>query len=555
MSNLSLTPKTYCNPMNLNYNFHPETPFREAADPSIAIFNDEYYLFASKSQGYWYSSDLLNWTYVYVTEEQLPTIMLYAPTVVVIDGYMYYQVHSCHCENILVYKTSDPKNPDLWEVVPNTADMGFDPQFFYDKDTKRLWFVHGCNPNGKIHIQELDTKTIQKIGKEYTFHLEDIENHGWERTGDNNQFSHIGWTEGAQLLKYNGKYYLIYSGYALDNSYANGVYVSDSPTGPYEYQSYSPFSQKLTGFIGGAGHGEVFEDKYGNWWNVTCQNIHVQDHYERRLGLYPTGFDKDGYLNTNTMFADYPIIMAQGHRNHFESHLAGWRLLSRRKIAKASSTVEGHEPLLAFDESVKTWWSARTSNPGEWLQVDLQDECTVNAIQVNFAEMLVVTYELSERYIQYKIEYSLDGENWSMLIDKTNNTTDVPHDYLELSNPIKARYVKITNQHTAGGGLFAIRGLRIFGNAGKTALAETVFSVQRDLDDGRNAMVRWKYQTDADGYVIRYGTAPDKLYRSYEIYDRTSHDVRSLNKGVDYNFTVDSFNQSGYTYGTKIAKI
>ena len=31
---------------------------REAADPVVVSFKDKYYLFASKSSGYWYSEDL-----------------------------------------------------------------------------------------------------------------------------------------------------------------------------------------------------------------------------------------------------------------------------------------------------------------------------------------------------------------------------------------------------------------------------------------------------------------------------------------------------------------
>ena len=33
-----------------------------------------------------------------------------------------------------------------------------------------------------------------------------------------------------------------------------------------------------------------------------------------------------------------------------------------------------------------------------------------------------------------------------MLIDKSNNTEDHRHDYTELSEPVKARYVKLTNR-------------------------------------------------------------------------------------------------------------
>ena len=44
---------TFCNPIDIDYRFMVDTPSRrEAADPVITLFNDEYYLFASKSGGY-----------------------------------------------------------------------------------------------------------------------------------------------------------------------------------------------------------------------------------------------------------------------------------------------------------------------------------------------------------------------------------------------------------------------------------------------------------------------------------------------------------------------
>ena len=38
---------------------------------------------------------------------------------------------------------------------------------------------------------------------------------------------------------------------------------------------------------------------------------------------------------------------------------------------------------------------------------------------------------------QYKLYYSSDGKKWTLLADKSKNTTDVPHDYIELPNQLK----------------------------------------------------------------------------------------------------------------------
>ena len=49
------------------------------------------------------------------------------------------------------------------------------------------------------------------------------------------------------------------------------------------------------------------------------------------------------------------------------------------------------------------------------------------------------------------------------VVDKSNNKTDVPHDYVEFSKPVQARFIKLENIHMPTG-KFAISGLRVFGN-------------------------------------------------------------------------------------------
>lgn len=50
------------NPIDLNYRFQPnEESRREAADPVLEYFKGYYYMFASKSGGYWRSEDLAKW--------------------------------------------------------------------------------------------------------------------------------------------------------------------------------------------------------------------------------------------------------------------------------------------------------------------------------------------------------------------------------------------------------------------------------------------------------------------------------------------------------------
>lgn len=116
-------------------------------------------------------------------------------------------------------------------------------------------------------------------------------------------------------------------------------------------------------------------------------------------------------------------------------------------------------PERAFDENIKTWRSAISDDVGEWLSVDLGRACTLNAIQVDFAEQATTTAggrdeSLSQTYL---LEASSDGNHWISIHQKTDEN-HAPHDYVELTTSTSVRYVRITNQGpAAGGGTFADR--------------------------------------------------------------------------------------------------
>jgi hypothetical protein len=220
-------------------------------------------------------------------------------------------------------------------------------------------------------------------------------------------------------------------------------------------------------------------------------------------------------------------------------------LLSNKKQVMASSSLADHGIQYAADEDARTYWSAQSGNPDEWMMIDLGKECSVEAVQVNFAEHntnpVLVRGRDVQLYEQYILEKSDDGMNWTVFVDKSQNLQDVPHDYIELSQPVTARYIKLKNVYTPGGGNFAVRDLRIFGNKDK-AVFTTVndFTVQRKTDD-RDVLIKWTPVENADGYIIRYGVAPDKLYNNYMVYDADSIAINSLNHGVEYYFSVTAF--------------
>lgn len=539
--------RTYANPMDLNYRFRLDDPSRrEAADPTLVVFKGEYWLFASKSGGYWRSKDLQHWTHV--TPVGLP-LEDYAPTVVEMSGRLYFTAFNSKG----IWSTADP-GAGRWKKEAD-IDGYADPDLFLDDDG-RLYMYSGCSDKAPLKVTELDAKNGFRPLRSASIDASSDEQHrGFEVPGEqNDQPARRPWIEGAWMTKYAGRYYLQYAAPGTQfNSYADGVLVSDSPMGPFHAPDWTPLSFKPTGFIAGAGHGSTFRDLQGRWWHIATMSISVRHMFERRLGLFPIRFLADGQMVEDTYLADYPHLWTG------ERQLAGWMLLSYESPATASSSLEGHEPQKAVDESVRDWWSATTGDAGEWLKIDLGSVQTIDAVQINFADEGSSAHGMNSGEYLYLLEGSTDGVHWSTIIDHRRTGRDAPHDYEELPRPVHARYIRITNARMPGNAKFSLSGLRVFGVGGEPAPAAVsgiaVSRSSNDPADKRIAEVRWNGSRGAEFYIVRFGIAPDRLFESYQVYHATNIEIRSLNAGVRYFFTVDAVNGSHITSGTKMVSL
>lgn len=549
-------PLTICNPLNLDYRFQLDGPVRrEAADPAVVYFDEEYWLFASKSGGYWHSPDFYHW--VFVEGKNLP-IEDYAPAPAVIDGHLYYTAFNTKA----IYRADDPRK-DLWTKVGDLKGYP-DPDLFQDDDGK-VYIYYGCSPNGGISVAELDPKNgFKEIGQPVLCLKCNPPNRGWEVPGDGNVGTEgkVGdsWIEGAWMTRHAGKYYLQYAAPGTQfHSYADGVFVGDNPKGPFTYAPYSPFSQKPTGFITGAGHSGTFQDARGNWWRVCTMVISQRHMFERRIGVFPAGFCPDGQMFCDTYLGDYPQFVPGSRTVPVSGNSAGWMLLSRGKKAEASSAEEKFPVTNAFDENIQTWWCAKTGDAGEWLKVDLEKLCRVEAIQVNFADEGAQFHgKLTGDAYQYYIEASRDGAKWTKIIDRSTNQQDAPHDYIQLEEPVEVRYVRFVNVHCPAQARLSISDFRIFGSGlGRMPGEVTSVAAQRNPTDGRKATISWKPSDGAEFYIVRYGVAPDHLFlfNNYQVYDATNPQINSLNRDVAYYFTVDAVNDSGVTVGRKTSRL
>lgn len=537
---------TWCNPLDVNYRFQPtgQTAYREAADPALTLYRDTYFMYVSHSGGYWYSADLLKWNFVANTT--LP-IEDYAPDVITIGDTTYFIASASVPKPI--YYTTDPY-ADRWQPLGDPLPFAvWDPHFFRDDDG-RVYLYWGCSDRTPIYVVELDD-AMRPVTDPQVVIAHHPELYGWENPGEQNEIAKNGYNEGPWMTKYKGRYYLQYASPGTEyKTYADGVYVGDSPMGPFSYLDYSPFSYKPGGFICGAGHSSTAQDRYGNYWHVATMSISRRHMFERRIGLFPTYFDRDGVMRTLTAFGDYPMVMPD-HQVDFEreSLFAGWMLLSYGKPAEASSTLEGYPVTNAVDEEVRTWWSASSGKAGEWFSVDLGHEAAVHAVQLNFADQDATCQPGQTIRYAFRLLASDDGGQWRLIADRSLTPADACHAYVALDKPVKARFLKVENGSDIEA-KFSLYGFRIFGlKKGDKPAPVAGWMAARNPEDPRRATITWPKDPTATGYVVNYGTRPDKLYSSFMVYDANEVQLTGLNRDATYYLSIDAFNESGITPG------
>lgn len=558
--------KTYCNPINIDYGYTPIPNFSEwgrhraTADPVIVNYQGDYYLFSTNQWGYWWSSDMLNWNFVsrkFLRPWNEGYDELCAPAVGIIGDTMIV-FGSTYTSKFTVWMSTNPKANDWKPLVDSFEIGGWDPAFFTDDDG-RLYMYNGSSNRYPLYGIELNRKTMQPIGTRKEMYFLESWRYGWQRFGEYHDDTFLDpFMEGAWMTKHNGKYYLQYGAPGTEFSgYADGVVVGNHPLGPFVPQS-DPVSFKPGGFARGAGHGATFQDNYKNYWHVSTMVVGVKNNFERRIGIWPAGFDKDGIMYCNTAFGDYPHYLPEGPADHLRTRFTGWMLLNYKKPVQVSSTFGGYAANNAVDENIKTYWSAATGNKGEWIQTDLGAVSAVYSIQINYADQDVDSAFLGKQlgtFHQYKLSYSIDGRKWTILKDKSNNETDAPHDYIELDKPVQARFIRLENIHMPTG-KFAISGLRVFGN-GNGPKPEQVkqFIVLRTEKDRRSAWIKWAPVNNAYAYNIYYGTAPDKLYNCVMVHDANDYWFKVMDKEKAYYFSIEAINENGVSERTNVIKV
>lgn len=557
--------KTYCNPINIDYGYTPIPNFstwgkhRATADPVIVNYKGDYYLFSTNQWGYWWSSDMSNWNFVsrrFLRPWNNVYDELCAPAVGIVGDTMLV-FGSTYSKNFTLWMSTDPKK-DTWKPLIDSVDIGgWDPAFFTDDDG-RFYMYNGSSNRWPLYGIELDRKTFQPIGtRKEMFGLESWR-YGWHRFGEYMDDTFLdGFIEGAWMTKHKGKYYFQYAGPGTEFSgYADGVAVGNGPLDYVQNQS-DPLSIKAGGFARGAGHGATFQDNQSKYWHVSTIAIGVKNNFERRLGIWPAGFDNDGVMYCNTAFGDYPHYLPGDTADHLKSRFTGWMLLNYKKPVMVSSVLGSlYNANNAVDESIKTYWSAASGDAGEWLQSDLGAISTVKAIQINYADQdaAFLGKTIGQRH-RYKLYHSTDGKEWKLLVDKSANNQDVPHDYIELDSQVETRYIRLENISVPSG-KFAISGLRVFGlGHGRKPDPVRDFVVLRTEKDKRSAWLKWSPVDNAYAYNIYFGTDPEKLYTSIMVHDANDYYYKGMDLKKTYYYRIEAVNEHGISVSSKVMRV
>jgi xylan 1,4-beta-xylosidase len=562
--------RTYANPIDLDYKYNFEQinqgiSYRSGADPVIVTHKGEYFLFVTVSGGYWHSRDLGKWTFV--VPSRWPFEDVVAPAALSVRDTIYL-LQSVYAPRPILF-TTEPKTGRLEfynRLLPPLPNARFqeaekpapedsvppgpwDPSFFHDPDTEKWYLYWGSSNFYPLYGIELDkTKRLVYVGKPKPLISLHPERHGWERFGQDHRDTIRPYVEGAWMTKHRGRYYLQYAAPGTEyNVYANGTYVGDHPLGPFTYAPYNPVAYKPGGFMTGAGHGNTFQDVHGNYWNTGTPWLGINWNFERRLAMFPAGFDADGQMFANTRFGDFPHYLPTRKWTSPAELFTGWMLLSYRKPVTASSTRDTFPARNVTDENRATFWVAQTNRSGEWLTIDLEREYDVKALQVNYVDYKSNIFASdSTVYTQFRVHASRDGRTWGVIADLTNERRDRPSAYIELPTPVRARYVRYEHGYVASPNL-AIGDIRIFGNGpGRAPATPAGLSVRRDADP-RNALVTWKPVRGAVGYNVLWGIRPDKLYQTYQVFadQGTTLELRALTVGQDYYVAIEAFDENG----------
>jgi|GEM_PF-381965 len=227
--------------------------------------------------------------------------------------------------------------------------------------------------------------------------------------------------------------------------------------------------------------------------------------------------------------------------------------IALNKLTNSSSGTESAS-LKAVDGiySLDNWWGA--SPYPQWWSVDLGDE-------YDLSQLVVINYYDDGRYYQYDIEGSLDGTNWTTLVDFNANTTPATSEgnTFNLSNP-SARYLRVNmNFNSINIGVHIIE-FEAYGDltelSGRNNSSQTTTSEEKLNDTSKKYSLTVYPNPSKQGNPVNLGIQiPNDERASVEIFDINGKMITNKQFDLQKGFNEVEIPTNYFSAGMLIVKV
>lgn len=433
----------YCNPLPMPIGQGGNA----AGDVTVIEEDGKYYMYCTGG-GAWVSDNMLDWEFHYVAGVPV------APDVVKFNGKFYLSGNN---DNLFV--SDSPLGPfkDLGPFK-NTGSIefgwngGFDTKIFIDDDNQPYLFWPGRGISG-IYGVRLDPNDLTRFMDVPTHLFGFNPMHAWERYGEMNEYPGVAWIEGPWVIKKDGVYYLEYSASGTQwKTYAEGYYTATSPLGPYTYAPNNPLLRKTEGLVTGTAHGSIVKGPDGEWWQFYTTVLSTPPG-GRRIGMDRVTFDEDGLMYCTVTDTPQPAPCCASEEKPSIPVTIN-KLNAMNALSKVSSAEEGWPGAYAVDNYSGTIWRPLADDVQPFITVELSPATRFDVVQLFKVDGMRVLFGSGERrgffarggkpaVYKYRLEVSMDGEQYTTVVDKTDNAIakDTVYDEFE---PVRARFVRLT---------------------------------------------------------------------------------------------------------------
>lgn len=463
----------YCNPLPIEASSRDGSPQGvHLGDVTVVREGSRYYLFGTGGGG-WVSDDLVNWRYegVEMRQGRVPV----AAHVVKYEGQFYmsgndaplYRAPAILGPYEVVGDWTDVSGKPFAGVANGRAWVGaFDVDIFVDEDDRPYLYFPARSTEG-IDVVPLDPQHPNRFlaAPKRLFGFDP--SHVWERYGEMNEYPDVSWIEGPWMLKHEGTYYLQYSASGTQwLTYATGMYMGKSATGPFAYAAVNPVLRKTSGVVTGTAHGSIVEGPDGNLWQFYTIVL-SNPPGGRRIGMDPVGFDERGNLfvrgpSETPQWGPGVVADPARHGDSGSLPLSIGKMRAMNAKSTFSSQRPGRDAAYAVDNSTGTWWEPAEDDRQPSITIDLGPATEYDPIQLFTVDSSRILFAAARRRPgdttattprastvegavahRYRIEVSSDGKAFTTLLDKTRNTVTKYVEFDELP-PTRCRFVRLT---------------------------------------------------------------------------------------------------------------